>query len=123
MRTTVLNKEKEAVAPGAIPVGGSPAAVELDGFTKRYGRRRSVSALAGVSAALPRGSFTAVMGLSGSGKSTLLQVAAGLDRPTSGRACLGGTDLGRLSRHQLSVLRRKHVGFVSSRSTSCPASR
>jgi len=69
-------------------------------------------ALDGVSAVFPPGSFSAVMGMSGSGKSTLLQVAAGLDRPTAGTVRLGGTDLGRMSRRGLSVLRRRQVGFV-----------
>jgi putative ABC transport system ATP-binding protein len=88
-------------------------AVALQGVTKRYGsRRRNVTALADVTAVFPRGSFSAVMGLSGSGKSTLLQVAAGLDRPTSGAVHLGGIELGGLNRRKLSVLRRERVGFV-----------
>jgi putative ABC transport system ATP-binding protein len=90
-----------------------PAAVTLQGVTKRYGtRRHRVAALLDVTAEFPTGSFSAVMGLSGSGKSTLLQVAAGLDRPTSGSIRLGGTELGGLRRRQLSVLRRERVGFV-----------
>ena len=89
------------------------AAVKLDAVTKRYGRRRrGTGALRGVSAVFPHASFSAVMGLSGSGKSTLLQVAAGLDRPTSGAVRLGGTDLNGLSRRKLSILRRERVGFV-----------
>ena len=88
------------------------AAVVLDGVTKRYGRRHPVMALTQVSAEFPRGSFSAVMGLSGSGKSTLLQVAAGLDRPTSGVVRLGGTELNGLRRRRLSILRRRRVGFV-----------
>jgi putative ABC transport system ATP-binding protein len=101
--------------PG-VPPGGPvdpDAAVALRGVTHRYGRRRrGVTALDGVTAALPRRSFTAVMGLSGSGKSTLLQVAAGLDRPTAGTVHLGGTELTALGRRRLSVLRRRRVGFV-----------
>ena len=82
-------------------------------MTKSYGRgHRAVVALDGVSAVFPPGSFSAVMGMSGSGKSTLLQVAAGLDRPTEGTVRLGGTDLSRMSRRGLSVLRRRQVGFV-----------
>ena len=92
--------------------------MEIEAVTKRYGtkrygsRRRGLAALREVSTEFPRASFSAVMGLSGSGKSTLLQVAAGLDRPTSGTVRLGGTDLNGLSRRKLSVLRRKRVGFV-----------
>jgi putative ABC transport system ATP-binding protein len=52
------------------------------------------------------------MGPSGSGKSTFLNVAAGLDRPTSGSAALGGTSLEQLSERRLTVLRRERVGFV-----------
>jgi putative ABC transport system ATP-binding protein len=89
------------------------AAVSLRSATKRYGRRRhDVTALSEVTAEFAPGSFSAVMGLSGSGKSTLLQVAAGLDRPTSGTVHLGGIELGGLSRRKLSVLRRERVGFV-----------
>jgi putative ABC transport system ATP-binding protein len=52
------------------------------------------------------------MGLSGSGKSTLLQVSAGLDRPTSGTVTVGGVDLSGMNRRQLSVFRRRRIGFV-----------
>ena len=66
----------------------------------------------GVSAALSPGSFTTIMGPSGSGKSTLLNVAAGLDRPTSGSVALGRTDLAHLSERRLTILRRERIGFV-----------
>ncbi|MFC6879158.1 MULTISPECIES: ABC transporter ATP-binding protein [Actinomadura] len=89
------------------------AAVRLDEVTKRYGRgRAAVEALRGVSAELPAGSFTAVMGPSGSGKSTFLHCAAGLDRPTSGRVLLEDTDLSGLRERRLTRLRRDRIGFV-----------
>ena len=72
----------------------------------------TVVALDGVSVGLPRGSFTAIMGPSGSGKSTFLNVAAGLDRPTSGTVMLGDADLARLSERRLTILRRERIGFV-----------
>ncbi|MFB9907737.1 ABC transporter ATP-binding protein [Allokutzneria oryzae] len=71
-----------------------------------------VTALRAVTAGLRRGFLTAVMGPSGSGKSTFLHLAAGLDRPTSGRVLLGDTDLGGLSETQLTELRRDRIGFV-----------
>jgi len=88
-------------------------AVRLEAVSKVYGRGAgAVQALRGVSIALPYRSFTAVMGPSGSGKSTLLQIAAGLDRPTGGRAWIGSVDLSRLSQTRLTELRRDRVGFV-----------
>src|SRR5262249_61142157 len=57
-------------------------------------------------------SFASIMGPAGSGKSTLLNVAAGLDRPTTGSVSLGGTDLGNLSERRLTILRRERIGFV-----------
>ena len=72
----------------------------------------AVVALDGVSVGLAQGSFTAIMGPSGSGKSTLLNVAAGLDRPTSGTVALGDTALAQLSERKLTILRRERIGFV-----------
>jgi putative ABC transport system ATP-binding protein len=91
----------------------APVAVRVERLTRTYGTdRQPVTALAGVDAAFGAGTFTAVMGPSGSGKSTLLQTAAGLDRPTSGRAWIGETELSRLSETQLTKLRRSRIGFV-----------
>ncbi|HZD37659.1 MAG TPA: ABC transporter ATP-binding protein, partial [Actinomycetes bacterium] len=88
-------------------------AVRVEGVSKVYGRGAgAVQALRGVSIALPYGTFTAVMGPSGSGKSTLLQTAAGLDRPTGGRAWIGAVELSKLSQTRLTELRRDRVGFV-----------
>jgi putative ABC transport system ATP-binding protein len=88
-------------------------AVRLEAVSKVYGKGASaVQALRGVSITLPYSTFTAVMGPSGSGKSTLLQLAAGLDRPTSGRAWIGLVDLSKLSETRLTELRRDRVGFV-----------
>jgi putative ABC transport system ATP-binding protein len=118
MRTANLDENSRLTFEGGQQGASSPAAVGIEAVTKRYGtkrygsRKRGPAALREVSVEFPRTSFSAVMGLSGSGKSTLLQVAAGLDRPTSGTVRLGGTDLSGLSRRQLSVLRRQQVGFV-----------
>ncbi|MEL5960645.1 ABC transporter ATP-binding protein [Streptomyces sp. CLV115] len=88
-------------------------AVELRGVRRQYGRGGSaVHALRGIDLALPRATFTAVMGPSGSGKSTFLQCAAGLDRPTEGSVRLGGTEITGLSENRLTELRRTRLGFV-----------
>jgi len=91
---------------------GAPA-VRLEAVSRVYGKGAgAVHALRGVSITLPYGSFTAVMGPSGSGKSTLLQTAAGLDRPTTGRAWIGPVDLAKLNQARLTELRRDRIGFV-----------
>jgi putative ABC transport system ATP-binding protein len=89
-----------------------PAARAVD-LRKTYGvGQAAVHALAGVNVTFERGRFTAVMGPSGSGKSTLMQCMAGLDRPTSGQAFVGGQDVGRLDDGGLTQLRRDRIGFV-----------
>ena len=96
--------------PGAA---ATAPAVALRDIRKVHGKGDgAVVALDGVSVDLPRGSFTAIMGPSGSGKSTFLNVAAGLDRPTSGTVALGDIDLARLSERRLTILRREQIGFV-----------
>jgi putative ABC transport system ATP-binding protein len=81
--------------------------------TKVYGSgETAIVALDEVSAELPSGRFTAIMGPSGSGKSTLLHCLAGLDRLTDGQAFLGDVELGTLSDKELTLLRRTRIGFV-----------
>jgi putative ABC transport system ATP-binding protein len=100
-------------APHSPEAAPAAPAVALRDVRKVHGKGdAAVVALDGVSAALPRGSFTAIMGPSGSGKSTFLNVAAGLDRPTSGTVALGDTELARLSERRLTILRRERIGFV-----------
>ncbi|MFB6818592.1 ABC transporter ATP-binding protein [Streptomyces sp. NPDC056347] len=100
-------------ATGPRGAGTADLAVELRGVRRRYGRGSStVHALRGIDLALPRATFTAVMGPSGSGKSTFLQCAAGLDRPTEGSVRLGGTEITGLSENRLTELRRTRLGFV-----------
>ena len=95
------------------PAAAWAPAVALHDVRKVYGRGEgAIAALDGVSVVLAAGSFTAVMGPSGSGKSTFLNVAAGLDRPTSGTVRLGEMDLAQLSERRLTILRRERIGFV-----------
>jgi putative ABC transport system ATP-binding protein len=102
-KSTRMEAEASAPAP----------AVVLHEARKVYGRGEgAVVALDGVSVALAPGSFTAIMGPSGSGKSTFLNLAAGLDRPTSGSVMLAGASLAELSEQRLTILRRERIGFV-----------
>ena len=88
-------------------------AVEADSLTRRYGDGAvAVDALRGVSLAVEDGELVAVMGPSGSGKSTLLHILAGLDRPTSGEVSIDRTPLSTLSDRELTLLRRRAIGFV-----------
>jgi len=85
--------------------------VVLSDVTKVY-QAGVTGALNGVSLAVEEGEFTAVMGPSGSGKSTLLNLVAGLDKPTSGRVSVAGTDLGGIGEAGLARFRRDRIGFV-----------
>ena len=81
--------------------------------TRRYGEGdTAVDALRGVSLDVAPGKLTAVMGPSGSGKSTLMHILAALDRPTDGYVTIAGTRLGQLSDTEITLLRRKHIGFI-----------
>jgi putative ABC transport system ATP-binding protein len=101
-----------STSPGA-PSAASPVVARVEGLGKTYGSGGGrVAALDDLTIGIGRGQFTAIMGPSGSGKSTLMHIMAGLDSPTSGRAWLGETDITALSDEELTVLRRRRVGFV-----------
>jgi putative ABC transport system ATP-binding protein len=107
--------EVDLLIAAADTFGDAPPAIAARAIdaVKVYGSGDiAVRALDGVSVALPRGGFTAVMGPSGSGKSTLVHCLAGLDTLTSGEIELGGKRLAGMSEKQLTVLRRDRVGFV-----------
>jgi putative ABC transport system ATP-binding protein len=91
----------------------APYAAQVQGVSKLYGAESNrIEALSNVTIGIERGRFTAIMGPSGSGKSTLMHVLAGLDTVTSGRVWLGETEITQLSDTELTLLRRRRVGFV-----------
>ncbi len=88
-------------------------AARVQHLTKTYGAGEgAVRALDDVSVGIRRGQFTAIMGPSGSGKSTLMHIMAGLDAPTEGRAWIGDTEITGLGDLDMTVLRRRRVGFI-----------
>lgn len=88
-------------------------AVELQDVRRSYRRDgREITVLDGVTLEVAAGEFLALMGPSGSGKTTLLNLIAGIDRPSSGRVMVGGSDLARLSESALARWRGQNVGFI-----------
>ena len=80
---------------------------------KRYALgQHTVEALASVDFAVERGEFVAIMGPSGSGKSTLLHLLGGLDTPSDGEVTIAGQRLSMLNDNQLTLVRRRNVGFI-----------
>lgn len=73
---------------------------------------RQVKAIDGIDLSIEKGKFTAIVGASGSGKTTLLNLIGGLYQPTQGRVMVDGLDLGTLREEELTIFRRRKVGFV-----------
>ena len=89
------------------------AAVDVQNVRKIYKRdSQDIVVLDGLSLQVPEGEFVALMGPSGSGKTTLLNLIAGIDKPSSGRVVVAGTDLGTLTEGQLAKWRSRNVGFI-----------
>jgi putative ABC transport system ATP-binding protein len=89
------------------------AAVTIDKVRKIYHRdAEEIVVLDGVTLAVGDGEFVALMGPSGSGKTTLLNLIAGIDRPTSGRVVVAGTEVSALSENELARWRSRNVGFI-----------
>jgi putative ABC transport system ATP-binding protein len=110
MAARAVLDERPLVVPSARVDGRRVVAEEV---TRRFGQGdAAVDALRGVSLGIEDGELVAVMGASGSGKSTLLHILAGLDRPTSGEVRIDGAALSGLSDRELTLLRRRSIGFV-----------
>lgn len=87
--------------------------LQAENLTKIYGDgENAVHALRGIDLTVEKGEFTAIVGTSGSGKSTLLHMLGGLDRPTTGKVMVDGKDIFTLSEEQLTIFRRRKIGFV-----------
>ena len=87
--------------------------LRVEDLTKVYGKgANEVHALDHVSFSVKKGEFTAIIGSSGSGKSTLLHLIGGVDRPTSGKVYVDGTDVYAQNEDALAVFRRRQVGLI-----------
>ena len=87
--------------------------LRVENLTKTYGKgENSVKALINASFTMQKGEFAAIVGESGSGKSTLLNCIGGLDNPTSGKVYLNNEDIFSMEENQLTIFRRRNIGFV-----------
>ena len=89
------------------------AFIEIKNISKIYGKGEAeVKALNNINLEINEGEFVAIVGASGSGKSTLLHLLGGVDKPSSGEVILNGTNMYSLKERELSILRRRKIGFV-----------
>lgn len=87
--------------------------LQVTELKKYYGTEPNMTkALDGVSLTINEGEFVAIVGTSGSGKSTLLNMMGGLDNPTSGKVEVRGKELSKLNDEQLTIFRRRNIGFI-----------
>jgi putative ABC transport system ATP-binding protein len=87
--------------------------LKIEHLSKQYGKgEMAVKALDDVSFSVNLGEFVAIIGPSGSGKSTLLHMLGGVDRPTSGKVMINGTDIYKLNETQLAIFRRRQIGLI-----------
>ncbi len=87
--------------------------VKASSLCKTYGKGvNEIKAIDNVSFSVEKGEFLAIIGASGSGKSTLLHLLGGVDKPTSGKVYIDGTDIYSLSSDDLAVFRRRNVGII-----------
>lgn len=87
--------------------------LRVEHLSKIYGAgENQVKALDDVSMSVEKGEFVAIVGASGSGKSTLLHLLGGVDRPTSGKVYINGTDIFAMNDDELAIFRRRQVGII-----------
>ena len=87
--------------------------LKTENLKKTYGTGEAkVEALRGVNLSVNKGEFLSIVGTSGSGKSTLLHMLGGLDRPSSGKVIIDGKDIFSLKDEELTIFRRRKIGFV-----------
>jgi putative ABC transport system ATP-binding protein len=111
MSTQQLNSV--AKADLTVTPAGSEVVIHVEEIHKYYQLGETkVHALRGVSLEIRRGEFVAIMGASGSGKSTFMNILGCLDKPSSGRYLLEGTDVSQLDKRQLAQIRNRRIGFV-----------
>ncbi len=91
----------------------SMSILQTTDLKKYYGAEPNITkALDGVTLSIEQGEFVAIVGTSGSGKSTLLNMMGGLDVPTSGSVQIKGKELSELNDEQLTIFRRRNIGFI-----------
>jgi putative ABC transport system ATP-binding protein len=89
------------------------AILQVQNLIKTYGKGdTTVTALGGVSFAVEKGEFVAVVGASGSGKSTLMHLIGGVDHPTSGSVTVDGNEIYKLNESELAIFRRRNIGII-----------
>ncbi|HBG6105266.1 ABC transporter ATP-binding protein [Clostridioides difficile] len=87
--------------------------LQVINLKKYYGKSSNITkALDGVTLSIEKGEFISIVGTSGSGKSTLLNMMGGLDNPTSGKVIIKGKELSTMSDEQLTIFRRRNIGFI-----------
>ncbi|GHV44427.1 ABC transporter ATP-binding protein [Clostridia bacterium] len=87
--------------------------LKVENLSKTYGKGENVvKAVDNISFEIEKGEFVAIIGASGSGKSTLLHLMGGVDKPTSGKVRIDGTDIYSLHESELAIFRRRHIGLI-----------